>query len=319
MIFRKDPWQRIYRNLDNEGGGGATTTETAATDGGKAAKTEGKAATETAAKTTEKASAATDATTTAAPAFDWGKWADGLSDEGKKAYAKNFKSHEDLLDGALNLRKEISTRIKVPGKDASPEETAAFRKAIGAAEKPEDYKAATPEGYEMGEMQTALLGAMQKAAHETGVPAASFESFTKTYFEMEKAVQEKVEAEVDQYRRDNEVAMKKEFGADYEKLMAGAKLFVDQRLNVPEFTSLLEDKITWNGVSMQLGSHPAVVKMLAQIGQRTAEDGVIGYNSPAEKEGLRAQIAKLENEHPIGQRTKAVDAQIAALYGKLYD
>jgi hypothetical protein len=314
MNFRKDPWQRIYRNLDGEGGG-STTTATV-TDTTKAADTTAATKTEKAAETSTTAAAATE---TKPAASDYGAWVEGLSDADKKAYAKNFKGFDGILDGALNLRKEISTRVKVPGKDASPEDVAAFRKAIGAAEKPEDYKAATPEGYEMGEVQTALLGAMQKAAHESGVPAASFESFTKTYFEMEKAVQEKVEAEVDQYRRDNEVAMKKEFGADYEKLMAGAKLFVDQRLNVPEFTALLEDKITWNGVSMQLGSHPAVVKMLTQIGQRTAEDGVIGYNSPAEKEGLRAQITKLENEHPIGQRTKAQDAQIQALYAKLYD
>jgi hypothetical protein len=70
---------------------------------------------------------------------------------------------------------------------------------------------------------------------------------------------------------------------------------------------------------MQLGSHPAVVKMLAQIGQRTAEDGVIGYNSPAEKDSLREEISKLEREWPVGQRTKAQDAIIREKYSKLYD
>lgn len=287
-----------------------TTTETTQPATTTAATTAGATETTTAATTTE---------ATQAPAFDWGKWSDGLKDENKKAYAKNFKSHEDLLDGALNLRKEISTRIKVPGKDASEEDVAAFRKAIGADPAAENYKAALPEGYELGEVQTALLGAMQEAAAKQGVPVTAFGEFTKTYFEMEKAVQEKVEAEVDQYRRDNEAALKKEFGADYDKLTRAAKQFVEQRLNVPEFTALLEDKVTWNGVSMQLGSHPAVVKMLAQIGQRTAEDGVIGLTTPAEKDSIRTQITRLEQEHPIGQRSKAQDAQIRDLYAKLYD
>lgn len=254
----------------------------------------------------------------ASPSFDWGKWADGLTDDGKKAYAKTFKSPDALLDGALNLRKEISTRIKVPGADAKPEEVAAFRNAIGAKEKPEEYKVATPDGYEMGEVQQALAGSMQQAAAEAGVPASAFEAFTKRYFEFEQQVQAQVAEEVAKFQRDSTAALKKEFGADFEKLVGIAENFVNQKLNVPEFTELLNETIQWNGVSMKLQSHPAVVKMLASIGQRTAEDGVIGFHSEGEKANLQQQIRALEEKWPMGRRTNAQDAEIRSLYAKLY-
>lgn len=254
----------------------------------------------------------------AAPAFDWGKWADGIQDENKRTYAKSFQSPEAVLDGALNLRKEISTRIKVPGKDAKPEDIAAFRNAIGAKEKAEDYKAALPENYELGEVQTALLGAMQKAAAETGVPATSFEGFTKTYFEFEKQVQAQVAQEVADYQRDSTAALKKDFGADFEKFVGVAENFVNQKLNVPEFTELLNDTVQWNGVSMQLRSHPAVIKMLARIGMSTAEDGVIGFRTEGETASLQKSINELEAKYPLNGRTKAQDAEIRALYEKLH-
>jgi hypothetical protein len=283
---------------------------------------------ETTAATTEATAATTEQTTTATttetPAFDsaahYQSYLATLTDAERKDHAARFKSVDDILDGNLKQRKELSSRIKVPDEKSTPEEIAAFRKAIKASDKAEDYKAATPEGYELGEPQQALLGQMQKAAAEQGLPVAAFENFTKTYFEMEQAVQAKVAEEVDTYRRENELALKKEFGKDYERFTKAAKLFVDTKLQVPEFTSLLEDKIQWNGVSMQLGSHPAVVKMLAQIGMRAGEDGLIGHTSPDERASLQAQIRDLRAKHPFGTPayTADVDRKISELTRQLH-
>lgn len=251
-------------------------------------------------------------------AFDYAKWADSLPDANKKDYAKRFKGLDDVLDSQIELRKELSSRVKVPGKDAKPEDIAAFRKAIGASDKAEDYKAALPENYELGDVQTALLSQMQKAAAETGVPAASFSEFTKTYFEMEQAVQAKCAEEVATFQRDSTAALKKEFGQDFDKYVRSAENFIDTKLQVPEFIELLNDKIQWNGVTIELRSHPAIVKTMAQIGLRAGEGGIIGH-SPDERSSIQEQIAKLEKDYPVGQRTRQQDAQIRELYVKLYD
>lgn len=309
----------VYFEGEGKGGGAGGTDDggKAADAGGKAAEAGGKAAGQDG-KAAEGGKPGEGARP-AAPAFDYQAWAEGLTDAQKKDYAKRFKSLDDVLDGSLNLRKDIAGRIKVPGEKATDEEKAAFRKAIGAKDKAEEYKAALPEGYEMGEVQTALLGAMQQAAASEGVPAGAFEQFTKTYFEFEKAVAEKVAEEVDQYRRDTELALKQEYGKDYEKYTRAAKSFID-KLGIPEFTNFLEDSIEWKGVKMQLGSHPAVVKMLTQIGLRTAEDGLIGHTTETERTGLMEELKRLRSEHPFGtaKYTPEVDRKIRELNEKLY-
>lgn len=310
-------WLRIFREGEGEGGAGGAGS---GGEGSAAGDSSGAGGTPGAGNGSDAggAPAGDRGGAPAAAAFDWGKWADSLSDPDKKAYAKGFKSPEALLDGAHNLRKEISNRIKVPGKDASDEDVAAFRKAIGAREKPEEYKVATPDGYEMGEVQTALAGSMQQAAAEAGVPAAAFEAFTKRYFEFEQKVQERVTQEVADFQRTSTEQIKKEFGADFEKHVRTAENFVNQTLNVPEFTELLNEPIQFKGVTIKLQSHPAVVKALAAIGSRTAEDGVIGHTTAAEAETIKSQIRDLEDKWPIGQRSREQDRQIQALYSKLY-
>lgn len=321
MNFRTNPWLHIFRAPDDAGGGDAGGGDAGGGDAAaQAAAAAAKAAggADPAAADAAKTAGAGDKS--AAPAFDYGKWADGLADEGKKDYAKRFKSVDDLIDGGLNLRKEISGRIKVPGKDATPEDRAAFNKAIGADPAPENYKAALPEGYELGEVQTALLGAMQKAAAAEGVPVPAFAEFTKTYFEMEAAVQAKVAEEVAQFQRDSTAAIKKEFGPNFETHMRVAENFVNQKLGVPEFIDLLNDQVQWKGVTIQLRDHPAIVKTLAQIGLRTAEDGVIGHTTPDERTSIEAEIAKLRSEHPVGTSlyTPDIDRKLKGLYQKLY-
>jgi hypothetical protein len=315
QIRNRFPWLHIFRKPEGEGdaGGGGGDAGASGGDAGGAGGDKGADGSDAGGKPAAAAGGE------GKPAgFDWNTWREGLTDESKKAYAKGFKDPDALLDGALNLRREISTRIKVPGKDAKPEEVAAFRAAIGAKEKAEEYKVATPENYELGEVQTALASSMQQAAAEAGVPAAAFESFTKKYFEFEQQVQAKVAGEVDAFLRESEAQLKKEFGTNFDQKAQAAKRFVDQTLQVPEFNSLLEETVTWNGKAIQLGSHPAVIKMLASIGERTAEDGVIGFQTEAEAKSLRDKIRELEEKHPVAQRTREQDAQIQALYQKLY-
>ena len=252
-----------------------------------------------------------------AAAFDYGKWADGLTDEGRKDYAKRFKSVEDVLDGALNLRKEMSTRIKVPGEDAKPEDVAAFRKAIGASENHEDYKAATPEGYDLGEPQQALIKVMQQRAAETGVPVKAFEDFTKTYFEAEQAVKQKVEQEVADYVKDSIAKLKKEHGdKEYDRRLAAGNTLIDKIDKTGEVRNFLNDTITWNGVSMKAGDHPAIMNVMAELGLRMGEDGVLSGTSPDEVKSIQDKINEIRKSNPMPYSLE-VNRQLQDLYARL--
>lgn len=252
----------------------------------------------------------------AAPAFDYGAWADGLSDAAKKDYAKRFKSVDDVLDGALNLRKDIATRVKVPGKDAKPEDVAAFRKAIGAHEKAEEYKAAVPEGYEIAEPQKAMLGLMQQAAAESGVPGSAFSEFTKTYFEAEAAIMEKIEGEYKQYQADTEKRLRKEHGKDYDRRLTAGNALIDKIDKTGETRAFLDKTIVVDGVAMKAGDHPGILNVMAELGLRMGEDGVVGGVTPDERSSIQEQIRKVRSENPVPY-SQAVNQQLQQLYAKL--
>jgi hypothetical protein len=253
-----------------------------------------------------------------APAFDYGKWAEGLNDAGKKDYAKRFKSVDEVLDGALNLRKEMSSRVKVPGEKAKPEEVEAFRKAIGADPDPAKYEVTPPEGVQLGDIDKAFLGAAQQIAAENGVPVSVFKAQAGEHFKLVQQIQEKVAAEVAQYEKDAVKRLKTEHGTDYDKRLVAGNALIDKIDKTGEVRAFLDDTVTWNGVSIKVGSHPALVNVLAELGLRMGEDGVLGGNTESENTNIDKQIRDLEAKHPIGQRTREQDAEIAALYRKRY-
>lgn len=283
-------------------------------------------ATETTTETTETEAAATETkaaetttateTTTEAPAFDYGKWADGLTDESKKDYARRFKSLDEVIDGALAMRKDVSSRIKVPGENATPEEKAAFNKAIGASDNVEDYKVATPENYELGEAQTALVGLMKQKAAEAGVPVSAFENFTKTYFEAEVAIKEKIEGEVKSYREETEKALRKEHGKDYDRRLAAGNALLDKLDKSGEVRAFLNDNIQWNGVAMKAGDHPALMSVIAELGLRMAEDGAPLIVTQDERSSIHQQINEIRKNNPVPY-SQAVNRQLEELYAKL--
>lgn len=96
--------------------------------------------------------------------------------------AKGFKSIDDLASSYREAEKAIrdSGRIAVPGDDATPEQLAAFHKAIGVPEKPDAYEVAALEGHELDD---GLIGAMRPIAHAAGIPAKAWGQLTKGLME----------------------------------------------------------------------------------------------------------------------------------------
>jgi hypothetical protein len=88
------------------------------------------------------------------------------------------------IDSAIALLRENqkaardSGRVKIPGENATPEERAAYHKAIGVPEKVEDYSFAAPEGVQLNEGLTKVLAT---AALESGVPKAAFDNLASKF------------------------------------------------------------------------------------------------------------------------------------------
>ena len=103
-------------------------------------------------------------------------WRDDKAD--MEALAKSYQGLEQLLGKKANA-------IVPPSEKSSPEEVAAYRKAIGVPESPEGYKLkpdTLPEGVQFDEA-TAKRAA--ELAHKHNIPASAMQEFMK--FDMERA------------------------------------------------------------------------------------------------------------------------------------
>jgi hypothetical protein len=95
-----------------------------------------------------------------------------------ESMAKSYQGLEQLLGKKANA-------IVPPTEKSSPEEVAAYRKAIGVPESPEDYKLKPeqlPEGVTWDE---SVAKRAAELAHKHNVPAAAMQEFMK--FDMERA------------------------------------------------------------------------------------------------------------------------------------
>lgn len=113
----------------------------------------------------------------------------GGADE--KAVAKELKRLQRLTDpnALYSSYRELDGRfsegglIKLPGKDAKPEDVQAFHKAMGVPEKPDDYigKLKLGDGQVLGDDDKPIFEAIAKPAHAAGVTPAQLSAVTAAF------------------------------------------------------------------------------------------------------------------------------------------
>lgn len=261
-----------------------------------------------------------------APAFDrdgwrsqYKSWADGLEDPSHKDMASRFTGPEDLLKLTVEQRKELSTRIKVPGADATDEDKAKFRKAIGVPDKHTDYEVALPDGFELGEHEQPMVEAMRAKALEAGVPKEAFKEFARAYFELQKTSEDAINSDLKAFADRSKEQLKKEYGADLDGVLNAANDLI-AKLDVPDFEWLLKQPVTLGKATVQLGNHPGMMQLLAKLGKRGGEAQPGGMNlliTPSDKANARKRINEIRAANPpesAGYRSKAVQDELNSLY-----
>ena len=199
-------------------------------------------------------------------------WRAGLTTDDAKKYAERFTDVGQLVNGALEMRKQLSTAIVPPGKDAKPEEVAAYHKRIGVPETAEGYKFPVPEGHEPTETDKAFQAAMGKALHRAAIPAAAAAQLTDAFNEFSKGVLEQQVAEDKKFSDESEAELRKAWrGAEYDANKAHAEraaawMFGDQVEEVRH----LETK---DGRFMM--DNPVMLRALAAVGREMAEGGLV--------------------------------------------
>lgn len=270
--------------LIDEGKPGATT----ATDAGATTTTEtvdkGATTTTTAADTT---TTQTDAGATTQQQSDWRKAIIEARAKGDEAAAKKleaklgrFNDPGNLFDSLEESQRKITEltakgTLRVPGADATDEDKAAFSKALGVPEKPDgykiDYKAVTPDGYEVSDADKTDISAIAAALHAEGGTAATpaaVNAAAKVYFGMKAEAESNRLANALKARATAKSELQSQWGGDYTENVglsnAGAQATFGKAWNEVR-TIRLED-------GTFLGDYKPLIEAMAMAGRMAQQD-----------------------------------------------
>jgi len=281
-----------------------TTTETTETASTEAPAVEANIL-DTASTAAETTAATTE--TTAAPAH----WSEGLSEDvtshkGFEGVKGKIKDVNALTMSYLNLQSRMGSGeeggLKAPTAESTPEELAEFFNAAGRPESAGDYKFdGLPEGMEL---DTERLTERNAAIHAAGLSQSQYETVMGLYTEEMNMVQDQLQMNQANVRNETEVALKEEWGTDYDKNLKSVAAVAD-RFGVKD--ALLETGLI---------NHKPVLDMLMKVHLSSSEDGIVkaadsGYNRAEEYKQVMAQLASLPYNHPDRSALQAKQVKLS--------
>ncbi len=224
-----------------------------------------------------------------------------LKNKGYDGPAALIKAHRELESKLAGDK-----RIEIPGEDASDDQKAANRAAIGVPAKAEDYPIDIPEGWEA---DLALLNPVREAAFAAGVPASGMAAIVEAF---KGKVMADHNALVDAQNAERE-AVFKEWGAQKDQNLAlvqrGLKAF-----------GLTADKIQAMQSSLGAGGTKEMLELGLKLGQLSGEDGFIpgaqkSFGISAAE--ARVEMQRLEKDGEFIAKLRANDSTAKARHERL--
>lgn len=241
-------------------------------------------------------------------------WRAGIEDKELRDLAGRYTTPADLAKAVKDMRSELSQRIKVPGKKASEEEVAAYRKAIGVPEDASKYEFTLPEGKEATEADQAFQGKMAEVFHQAAISADQAKVLNEAWNEMTAAAEAEAARQQEAAREAAKKALDKEWGPDAK---ANGELAVRAFKNFGGTDDFLGLELKDGSL---LGDHPEVMKVFAKVGRRMGEGQFIGAVGAEEKTTVQSQIDAIYDEIGSGKRTydNKTNKELQDLFAKLH-
>jgi hypothetical protein len=202
------------------------------------------------------------------------------------AFAKAFKE----LRAAYDSRKPAKDEAVELPENPTDEQLAAYRKAKGVPEKPEDYEFEVPEGKELSDSEYDILMDFAKAMHGKNMPASAVKEISSWFLEYEDIVAQKNADSAYQARLQTEEKLRAEWGADY-------------RANVNLMSNVLQEHLGTNSgafLSQQLmdgsrlGDNETFIKLMAEVSRKIGGSTAELYTTDVHTTGQSLETRKSE-------------------------
>lgn len=231
---------------------------------------------------------------------DWpDDWRAKFAGEDAKALKRleRFGSPTDLFKSFRELEGKLSSgqlkaKVEAPGKDATPEEIAAFRKEQGIPESPDKYDTSLGDGFVWADADKPFLEDYTKYAHERNMtPAQVKENLAWYAASQQRALEAQAEADTN-FRINAEEELRKEWGPDFRRNMNSVyQLFTDMPSEAKEglFSARTPD-------GKLIGDHPAYMQFFANLARELNPAATIlpaGGANPMQ--GIEGRMKELES------------------------
>lgn len=202
------------------------------------------------------------------------------------AFAKAFKELRVAYDSRKPAKEEVPDLPENP----TDEQLAAWRKAKGVPEKPEDYEFEVAEGKELSDAEHEILMDFAKTMHGKNMPASTVKEISSWFLEYEDVIAQKNADRAYQARMDTEEKLRAEWGPDY-------------KANVNLMSNVLQEHLgTKSGefLSMQLvdgsriGDNEVFIRLMADLARKVGGSTAELYTSDVHTTGTSLEARKAE-------------------------
>jgi len=216
-------------------------------------------------------------------------WRAGLSDEHKEdAWAKTHSKVSDFFKDALGIKTERDALagkldgaiFKPDQENATDEQKAAYRTAMGIPDTPDEYEFPKGDGIEhdpkMVDWAKNVFHTAGLSKDQAGVISQAWDGF----------ISEMGKAQIDSQKKaitETETALKTEWGADYDKNIELTKRGYEAfSAKLPGFKEFLDQTVVGKKT---VGNHPIMSQLFHILGQAIGEDFSLPGTPKAGKSG----------------------------------
>jgi hypothetical protein len=249
---------------------------------------------------------------------DWAAIKASLPDDLKNDTSlSTIKDVQGLVKGYVHSQKMIGrSSIPIPdAKHATESDWLQVFRKLGAPEKLEDFNFKLPDGVKEDKMDPTFLKSVKEAALQAGVLPWQFEKIFGAYHNYTSSQMQQSEASYKEQVATDVNALKTEWGQAFDTQVKKANVALRELVGDQDRARLIEDG---------LGSHPVVLKILANASKYFKEDTFLGHGEGTlggmtPQDALqRARDIQGDPKHPYRNAShpnhKAAKKEVADLY-----
>jgi hypothetical protein len=264
---------------------------------------------------------------------DWRqKAAERVGGTNQKAVEKELRRLESIADPAdvyssyRAIENTWASRnfVKMPGKDAKPEELAEFHKALGVPETPADYfkDIKLSNGAVIGEADKPMVDAFAAAVHKAGATPAAVSAAMDWYFSTQEQRMADIDGRDATQKDETLQDLKTEYGASFNRYRQNATAalfaFAPGGLATDDPASLMSRLLTGRtSDGVIIGNDPQINRWLIALGLDKNPSGAVVDDGDQTGKTVENEISEIEKKMREDRRGYFKDLPMQSRYKEL--